>query len=350
MKKRWNCGITALFFTLCLTACSGSPGDTAAKNRSPGELVIYCPHPLEFINPIVSEFEMRTGIEVTVYNSGTVELLDMVENKEEPLCDVFWGGSLSTTSSRNQLFEPYISENEPMIHEEFRNTEGNMTRFTDLPSVLMVNKNLTGDLVIEGYEDLLQPELKGKIAMCSPSTSSSANEHLINMLYAMGKGDPENGWAYVEEFCLQLNGRLLSSSSEVYHGVADGRFAVGLTFEEGASHFVDDDGPVELVYMKEGVISKADSVCIIKGTENLKKAKEFVNFVTGKDAQEIITSSLGRRSVRMDVEEPAYFPSKSSIHLISDDLDLVNDKKEEWILKFDQIYRSTLQEHGGEGS
>ena len=29
--------------------------------------------------------------------------------------------------------------------------------------------------------------------MCDPSTSSSASEHLINMLYAMGEGNPEKG-------------------------------------------------------------------------------------------------------------------------------------------------------------
>ena len=30
-----------------------------------------------------------------------------------------------------------------------------MTRFTDIPSVLMVNTNLLGGMKIQGYEDLL---------------------------------------------------------------------------------------------------------------------------------------------------------------------------------------------------
>ena len=38
--------------------------------------------------------------------------------------------------------------------------------------------------------DLLKPELKGRIASPTLSTSSSAYEHLINMLYAMGDGEP----------------------------------------------------------------------------------------------------------------------------------------------------------------
>lgn len=53
-----------------------------------------------------------------------------------------------------------------MFREEFKNKEGNMTRFTDIPSVLMVNTNLLGGMKIQGYEDLLDERLKGKIAMC----------------------------------------------------------------------------------------------------------------------------------------------------------------------------------------
>lgn len=48
------------------------------------------------------------------------------------------------------------------MRDEFKNREGNMSRFTDIPSVIMVNTNLIGDVKVEGYEDLLQPELKGQ--------------------------------------------------------------------------------------------------------------------------------------------------------------------------------------------
>ena len=53
----------------------------------------------------------------------------------------------------------------------------------------MINTDLIGDIKITGYEDLLQPELKGKIAFADPTKSSSSYEHLVNMLYAMGSDD-----------------------------------------------------------------------------------------------------------------------------------------------------------------
>ena len=50
-----------------------------------------------------------------------------------------------------------------------KNTEGNLTRFDTIPSVIMVNTDLIGDIRMEGYEDLLNPELKGKIAFADPA-------------------------------------------------------------------------------------------------------------------------------------------------------------------------------------
>lgn len=65
----------------------------------------------------------------------------------------------------------------------------------------------------------------------------------------------KKGWDYVRKFCENLDGVLLKSSSEVYQGVAEGRYAAGLTFEEGGAGYVSKGAPVKLVYMKEGVIS-----------------------------------------------------------------------------------------------
>ena len=350
MKKNWKLYIAAAGMSLCLAGCAGSGTSAAASAVTDEELVIYCPHPLEFINPIVSEFEERTGIRAYVQTGGTGELLLMAEEGAGPPCDIFWGGSLSTTMPKRELFAPYISCNEDMVRDEFKNREGNMSRFTDIPSVLMVNTNLIGDVTVEGYEDLLNPRLKGRIAMCDPATSSSAYEHLLNMLYAMGEGEPERGWDYVEAFCRNLDGTLLGGSGDVYQGVARGRYAVGLTFEEGAAHYVAEGGPVKLVYMKEGVISKADSVCIIRDSRHMEEAKAFVDFVTGKDAQTIISMKLDRRSVRKDVEEPSYLPDKDRLNIIYDREEVVNANKKQWLEHFADIYDRVSGKRGEAGA
>ena len=323
------------------TTNEGTEEPAEVADQATDDLVIYCPHPLEFINPLVSEFESQTGIKVEVIAAGTGELLKRVESEQaNPLGDIFWGGSLSTMKPQMELFENYTSANEEFVQETMKNVEGPLTRFTDIPSVIMVNTDLIGDIEINGYEDLLNPALKGKIAHCDPSKSSSSYEHLINMLYAMGKGNPDDGWSFVEAFCQNLDGKLLSGSSAVYKGVADGEYVVGLTFEEGGAKYVADGAPVKLVYMEEGVISKADGVYIINNAKNMVNAKAFIDFVTGKDAQTIIVEQLNRRSVRIDVPAPSYLQSKDDMNIIFDDEELVVAKKEEWLEKFSDIFTS----------
>ena len=57
------------------------------------------------------------------------------------------------------------------------------------PTVFIVNTDLAGDTEINGFEDLLNPEVKGRIASGDPVNSSSAFQCLIAGLYDMGNGD-----------------------------------------------------------------------------------------------------------------------------------------------------------------
>ncbi|WP_027406631.1 ABC transporter substrate-binding protein [Anaerovibrio sp. RM50] len=333
----------AAMLTVGLAGCGGGDNKEAAKpaGNDENKVVIYCPHPLAFINPLVEEFEKQSGVKVEVVAAGTGELLKRVESeKANPLADIFWGGSLGTMKPKAALFEEYRSVNEDHIQKDFKNVEGSITRFTDIPSVIMINTNLIGDVKVEGYEDLLNPALKGKIAFADPSKSSSSYEHLINMLYAMGKGDPDKGWDYVTSLAKNLDGKLLSGSSAVYKGVADGEYAVGLTFEEGGAKYVADGAPVKLVYMKEGVISKPDGIYIIKNAKHMENAKKFIDFITSKEAQTLITQKLHRRSVRDDVDPPVGLIPKSEINSINDNEEVVNKNKKAWLDKFKDIFTS----------
>ena len=318
----------------------GVAGSVHAQGASK-KLVVYCPHPLVFIEPLVKKFEATTGIQTEVVAAGTGELLKRIEAEAaNPLGDVMWGGSRSTLSSSKKFFEVYHSPEEAAFYQDGKVPAGKVTPFTQIPSVLMVNTKLIGNIKVESYQDLLNPALKGKIAHADPSKSSSSFEHLINMLYAMGKGDPEKGWSYVESFAKNLGGKLLSGSSAVYKGVADGEYTVGLTFEEGAATYVKSKAPVKIVYMKEGVISKADGSAIIKGAKNMDNAKKFIDFLSGKEAQTLIAQQLNRRSVRKDVATAEGLAPMSSINLIQDNEDLVAKNKRPWLEKFKDIYTS----------
>ena len=310
------------------------------KDANREELIIYCSHPLDLMNTILDDFKLKNPeIKVDVVTAGTGELLKRIEaERENPLGDILWGGTLNSVKSKSDLFENYVSTNESNIYEEFQNEEGNFTRFSAIPSVIMINTNLIGNVKVEGYADLLNPALKGKIAAADPASSSSAFEHLVNMLYAMGNGNPENGWNYVERLCANLDGKLLSGSSAVYKGVADGEYAVGLTYEEGGISYVVLGSPVKVIYMKEGVISKPDGVYIIKGGKNLENAKKFIDYCVSLDAQNILINKVNRRAIRTDADSSEVVIPMTEIYSITDNPDIVESNRQKWLDKFRDIF------------
>ena len=182
--------------------------------------------------------------------------------------------------------------------------------------------------------------MKGKIACADPLTSASSFEHLVNMLYAMGNGDPERGWDYVQKLCANLDGKLLSGSSAVYKGVADGEYTVGLTFEEGGASYVASGSPVELVYMKEGVIVKPNVVSIIKNAKHMENAKSFIDYLTSYDAQKMVNEKLNRRAIRNDLPHSEILLSIDKINVIEDNEDIVEANKQKWLDKFRDIFTS----------
>lgn len=301
-------------------------------------LVVYSPHPLEFIDPIIGEFENETGITVKVIVAGTGELLNRIESEsDDAVADVLWGGSLSTLRSEANLFDEYVSANE--AYALFKNESQQITRFTVMPSVIMINTNIVGDITINGYKDLLNPELKGKIAYADPSKSSSSFEQLINQLKAMGENDIEDGWRYVEELTKNLDNNLLDSSSAVYNGVVQGKFIVGLTFEEPAAMFIKSGAPVKIVYPEEGTIIRPDGIGIIKDAKNYEYATKFVDFLTSRDTQILIANELNRRPIRKDIEQTKNLVALEDMRIIDDDVQWAAENKDIIIERYLNIFK-----------
>lgn len=326
--------LVSIFF-LILSLCACNRFSSVVAMPSENNLVVASPHPLTLITPIIENFENECGIDVTVVQNGTGGIIDsLLRYPDAAPFDVLWGGSYTSILPFSSLFDDYLCQNESFLPDSYKNTEGMMTRFSDVPSVLMINKKRLGAIKVEGYSDLLNPLLKGQIAFSNPETSSSSWEHLINMLFAMGNGNPDDGWNYVEEFCNQLDGQFQKGSFDVYDGVAKGQFAVGLTFEEGAANYAQNDGNISIVYMKEGVVFTPDGVYLIKNASHKENAQKFIDYVTGISVQNYISRQLNRRSVRMDVAIKKLFTPKEEIHCIQADYSLASKMQKNWLERF----------------
>lgn len=333
MKK-----ILALVLSLCLLL--PLLGTTALAE---GKLVLYASTPEEFLNVVISEYTKATGVEVEVVSAGTGELYKRVEAEgDNPLGDVFLGGMVSSGYvPKIDLWEPYVSPNDTDLPEAFRNTTGKVTSFSMVPTAIMLNTDLLTKLGVEvnGFEDLLNPTLKGKIVMPDPTSTSSGWEALVNILYAMGGGDTEEGWAFVDKLLENLSGKVLTSSGAVHKGCANGEYAAALIAESMADTYINQGLPVSRVFMKEGVVVNVDGVAIIKNAKNLENAQKFIDFLISKDFQQTMVGlTLPRRPVRTDIDMSASKMSPTEeINQIKVDFDYVAAHKAEMQEHFKEI-------------
>lgn len=344
MKK-----IISLFLaTAMLLSAAGCGSDSGEQGEESTSLTIYTTVADSTVETLVPQFEEQTGITVELVTGGVGELLKRIESeKDNPQGDLIWGAALSSIQSYDSaLFESYVSENNDQIMEEYQMTDSPYTVYGVALRCLLVNQNLTSGITIDGYESLLQDALKGQIAMVDPSASSSGFGQLSNMLYDMGTdNDPESdaAWQYVTDFCTALDGKLLNSSSEVWKGVCDGEYAVGLTYEEVSLRAVKDGYPVQIVYCKEGAFGEATTAAIIKGGANTENAKKFIDFLTSYDVQTTLSTDLCLRGVRTDLEFSSTFVDLSEIKMADADPSYASAHKQEWLDKFMEIWTSVAQ-------
>lgn len=311
--------------------------ETAASGG--GDLVIYSPNSEGLINATIPLFEEKYGVNVELIQAGTGELVKRIQSeKNDPYADVLFGGSWSLMYDNEDLWEPYVSANDANVVDAYKNECGFITSNVLDGSVLIVNTDLIGDIEINGYEDLLNPELKGKIATADPANSSSAFAHLTNMLLAMGGYESEEAWDYVEALFENIDGKICESSSSVYKGVADGEYVVGLSYEDPCAQLVKDGAPVKIVYMEEGTVYLPASATIIKGAKNMDNAKLFIDFILSEEVQNIWGSTLTNRPVMKDAETSEFMTPLADINVIEEDIPYVSSHKQEIVDHYTEIF------------
>lgn len=332
MRKLFSV-LIVLIFSIVLIACGSDEG-------SDDELVVYSPNSEDIINTIIPMFEKETGIKVELISAGTGELIKRIESeKDNPYADVMFGGSKAQALSYPELFEEYVSVHNDDIMDGHKNADGFVSPYIADGSVILVNTDLIGDIEINGYKDLLNPELKGKIAAADPASSSSAFAQLTNMLLAMG-GDytSDKGWDYVAALVENLDGKVASGSGDVHKGVADGEYVVGLTYEDPSASYVRDGAPVEIVYPEEGTVFLGAAMQIVKDAKNMENAKKFIDFVLSEEAQNAFGTELTNRPLRKDAELGDHMTPMEDIYQIYEDEEYVREHRDEIIDKYIDIF------------
>ena len=291
--KRTAAGILALL--ALLAAGCGRAGGTDGSAFAPPEeqrLVIYTSHKQEVYEPLVREFEQRTGIWVELETGGTTELLERIARGDTD-CDLMLGGGADSLSAYASCFSPYYSVYNDNILPRYRSADGSYSPFSVLPVVLIYNTKLVRMNPPEGWESLLDSAWRGRIAFADPEVSGSSYTGLCTFLQAL-PGDREEN---LKKFAYNLKGRQLSSSGEVVSAVAEGSCYIGVTLEETALKGIAEGYDIAIIYPREGTSALPDGAAVVSGCAHEANARSFIDFMLSPEIQQMLEEDFSRRGV-----------------------------------------------------
>ena len=163
---------------------------------------------------------------------------------------------------------------------------------------LWSNPNEYKPTEFRSFDDLLSPKLQGKIGISDPRTPGSGSSMWSYMLYIKGE-------EYLKRFVAQKlfvtrDLRVLAEN------LVKGRIAVtsGIAYSEYLP-FIKANLPVApLPVPKEGLYATGGygHLTILKNPPHPNATKVFVNWLLGRDGQEIFSRAMGVGTRRLDVE------------------------------------------------
>ncbi len=242
----------------------------------------------------------------------------------------------SDGTNYHDVLEPYT----PSIADELDRLDpyGYYSFFDVQYMALVVNTELRDELgiKIEGYEDLLQPELKGKIILADPAATSSGYRQLHTILALMGDEiNDDKAWDYLDKLIANCDGVITTSSSTVFKSVINGEYVVGLTYENIVQMQIEKNGAdnIELVYMKEGNTACASGAGKVKGCPHPDAADAFLDFCSSVEYQQARSVDNCARGVNKGIIYGNY-PSDSEIGVVPIDWEWLGGEKQAILEKF----------------
>lgn len=331
-KRKFTFSILCLFCTAVLSSCQSGP-ETAPMPAVP-DLVLYTAQEEEIYEPIIKEFEERTNLMVKVERGSSEEMTGRLEYEEErPDWDVVFGVGIETLEQSKEHWQVYKSPEAAFITESFQCEDNRWTSFSALPLVIMYNTNVvTYRELPVGWNSLLEPRWKGRIAFMDPRRSDVYSAALVTAVHTW-----EKRVDYLEQFMENLEYGTLNSMQEVNAGILDGRYSLGVTMEESAQALLSEGADVDYIYPQEGTTALPDGTAIVKGCSNPDAARQFLDFTVSRDTQRILVSDLNRRSVRSDVPPLPGLSPIGRLPLIEMDLEELTREKKDVLARWNGI-------------
>jgi iron(III) transport system substrate-binding protein len=278
---------------------------TAQAQQIESELVLITPVAKTLTDPALAEFakyakeKWNITVRTSALAAGTpVAYGRIVEWKGRPEADIFWGGESALFDklteqnliARLDLPKAVVESIPESIGKPkpipLKDPKGFWIGTVLEPYGLVYHPKLLERLGVpapKDWDDLLNPKLKGNVAQCAPSRSSSS--HATYEVILQREGDVK-GW----EWLRRLGGNTgiyTARSRDVPSVVAKGEFAAGfavpsyMAFEDRLAGF-----DIKFVAPATAWITP-EPIAILAGSKHPKAARAFIEFMLSEHGQRV---------------------------------------------------------------
>jgi iron(III) transport system substrate-binding protein len=296
---RWSrtLPVVAIFLCALSTGACRRQTDDGAGGASVRQVTAYISADRPFSEPVIREYERRSGVRVdVVYDTEETKSTGLANRllaeKERPHADVFWSNEPVRTlvlKSRGVL-APYRSPSAAGIPETFKDPEGYWTGFSARLRVIVYNTTLVpAAQAPTSVLDLADAKWRNQVAIADPRFGSTSFH--VAALYA------QLGDARADAFFTQLkaNGvRIVDGNSVVRDLVAKGEIKVGLTDTDDVNVALESGLPVGMVLPDReglGVPVMPNMVSLIAGAPHREEGQRLVDFLLSPDAERMLAAS-----------------------------------------------------------
>src|SRR5688500_11337554 len=322
-----------------LAACSSS---TAITARDGDRLEVLCTVEEGWCKVMVAAFESKTGIATTFDRLGSGDAVDALHNsKANPKYSVWWGGSADgyVAAKADGVLAPYESPNADAIPTASKDADGAWTGVYAGALGFCSNQAELAKLGLNppaSWQDLLNPDLKGRVSIAHPSSSGTAYTALWTLM-TLNRFDEEATFAYLS--ALDKNVAEYTRSGAAPAGIAaNGTAALAVVFAHDCATAIDA-GARDLVlsFPKEGTGFETGATALIKDAPNPEAGKKWIDWALTAEGQELGAQAKAYQlPLNPDAKVPALSVKLGSIALVDYDFTKAGEQRQALSAKFEE--------------
>lgn len=319
-------------FGLLLALAAGLVPPAAAQAPIEGDLTLITPVSKFIHDAALKAFaeyakeKWNVTVRTNAIPAGTpVAYGRIVEWKGKPDADIFWGGE---SALFEKLADARLLQKVEIAKEAWDSIPASIGKPKPIPlkdqhgywvgTALEpyglvyhpVKIKRLGIAEPKDWEDLLNPKLRGEVAQCAPTRSSSSNATYEVILSMYGE---DKGWDWLKRLAGNT-GHFTARSRDVPTVVAKGEFAAGfavpsyMAFEEKLAGF-----DIRFVAPRNAFVTP-EPMAVLAGARNPRAARAFIEFLLSERGQRVFMErGLFPITPKFKVQGPPGSPAEMAV-------------------------------------